>query len=496
MPWGAELPRIVDDAGETIRRGPPRSLLEGVRLQSYTAVATLAVRASLVLTNGSAMSIDGFNGFEARYPAAARAGREIARLINSIRAVTVTQNRAHIPTYYDLIHQALLEPDLSFQSLRENLLRTFEAEDEQEHGRENLARGASGQGLGSRMNRESYRKIYHSGSSSNLDNTESNLASSSRPLGCSGSTLAEDDIPADLIFTRRRERSGTQYNTPAARGDWEFVEGTDLSDAVLGQPEPAKLFLIRQKHSDPEGKKDFREYPGLHTMDWSNPDHIASLNRARRQIRMRTSGAIAEPRLPWTQMEKDELKRLVQNALNAGQTRTSINWKAISAKMWRRFEGVVQKPGEPLAQCTNVVEGVEQEPRKKKTDKLKTERTGANRGPRAVQNQADKYGDIKLMLDATVPKKIPGKRKKRESKSKQKSESPVYQDEEWADVTDSDDEPLQLKFKRRKGPKDEPDRGPKGPPGGPTSSGGAGGLAGPMGKRLDMAPTRTAMPAR
>lgn len=493
MPWGVELPRIVDDAGESIQRGPPRSLLEGVRLQSYTALATLAVRAWLVLTNGSAMSIDGFNGFEARYPAAARAGREIARLINSIRAVV--PNRARIPTYYDLIHQALLEPDLSFQSLRENLIRTIEADDEQEHGRENLARGASGRGLGSRTNRESYRQSYDSGSSSNLDNSNSNPASSSRPLGRSDSYLAEDDIPGDLIFTRRRERSGTQYNTPAARGDWEFVEGTDLSDAVLGQPDPAKLFLIRQKHSDPEGKKDVREYPGLHNMDWNNPDHIASLNRARRQIRMRTNGAIAEPRLPWTQMEKDELKRLIQNALNAGQTRSTIDWKSISANMSRRFEGVVQKPGEPLAQCTNVVNGIEQEPKKKRTDKLKTERTGANRGPRAVQNQADKYGDIKLLLDATMPKKIPGKRKKRESTSKRKSESPEYEEEDLADDADSDDEPLQLKLKRRKGPKDEPDRGPKNPPGGPPPPGGAGGLAGPMGKSFDMAPTRTAMPS-
>jgi len=323
MPWGAELPRVVDDAGEPIRRGPPRSLLEGVQLQSYTAVATLAVRAWLVLINGSAMSIEGFNGFEAKYPAAARAGHEIVRLINSVRAVT--QNRAQIPTYYDLIHQALLEPDLSFQILRENILRTNEAEDAQEHGQENHSRGTSGRGLGSRTNRESSRQPYDSSSSSNPGTSNSDLASSSRPLGRLGLSLAGDDIPGDLIFTRRRERSGTQYNTPAARGDWEFVEGTDLSDAVLGKPEPAKLFLIRQKHSDPEGKKDVREYPGLHTMDWTNPDHIASLNRARRQIRMRTNGTIAEPRLPWTQMEKDELKRLVQNALNAGQTRNSID---------------------------------------------------------------------------------------------------------------------------------------------------------------------------
>jgi hypothetical protein len=494
MPWGAELPRVVDDAGEPIRRGPPRSLLEGVQLQSYTAVATLAVRAWLVLINGSAMSIEGFNGFEAKYPAAARAGHEIVRLINSVRAVT--QNRAQIPTYYDLIHQALLEPDLSFQILRENMLRTNEAEDAQEHGRENHSRGTSGRGLGSRTNRESSRQPYDSSSSSNPGTSNSDLASSSRPLGRSGLSLAGDDIPGDLIFTRRRERSGTQYNTPAARGDWEFVEGTDLSDAVLGKPEPAKLFLIRQKHSDPEGKKDVREYPGLHTMDWTNPDHIASLNRARRQIRMRTNGTIAEPRLPWTQMEKDELKRLVQNALNAGQTRNSIDWKAISSNMSKRFEGVIQKAGEPLAQCTNVVDGVEQEPRKKRTDKLKTERTGVNRGPRAVQNQADKYGDIKLILDATVPKKVPGKRKKRESTSKQKSESPEYQEEDAADLTDSDDEPLQLKLKRRKGPKDEPDRGPKDPPGGPPPSGGAGGLAGPMGKSFGVVSTRTAMPAR
>jgi hypothetical protein len=292
-----------------------------------------------------------------------------------------------------------------------------------------------------------------------------------------------------------RDISGKKSNRPPPRGDWEFVEGTNLDDAVLGQPDPSKYFLVRQMHSKPD-KKDVRQYPGWENMDWNDPDHIAALNRARRQIRMRTSGAIAEPRLPWTQLEKDVLKQLIQDAINAGQKRTTIDWDAISTGMSRHFEGLIQKEGEPLARMTEVVNGVEKEPKRKTPLKLKTERKGAqHRGPRAVQNQAEKYGDIALIITATQPKR--GRKRKpgdSKSNSKQEIDSPESQDGESADDTDSDSHAVHPKQKRLRGPKDMPDRSPK-PPGPPPPPGGSGGIAGSMDKSHGLAPTRTTMAA-
>lgn len=97
-----------------------------------------------------------------------------------------------------------------------------------------------------------------------------------------------------------------------------------MEPAVLGQPDPSKKFLVRQKASNP-AEEDVRQYPGWYDMDWNNKDHIDALNRNRRQIRARTSGNIAETRPSWTQMEKDVLKDLVQKALNDGKTRANID---------------------------------------------------------------------------------------------------------------------------------------------------------------------------
>jgi hypothetical protein len=490
MPWGTSLPRVRDDLGEDLRRGPNGSIFQGVQLQNFNAIATLSTRAYLQLTHQSAMSIDGFNGFEARYKAASNAGRLVARLIDSLRRVATNLER--VPAFYDIIHQALLEPDLSYENHRENILRIIETDEENErpHGHDNAARGARGEGLGGIASRHGRRQSQASASSGNLE-----IGPGGTTSAPSGSSSSPTDNSEELIFEPMRDISGPQSHRPPKRGDWEFVQGTDLSDAVLGQPDPSKYFLVRQMHSNP-AEKDVRQYPGWAKMDWNDPTHITDLNRARRQIRMRTSGAIAEPRLPWTKLEKDVLKRLVQNAINAGQKRTTIDWEAISSNMSKHFDSLVQKEGEPLAQTTTVVGGIEQAPKYKRAPKLKTQRKGSQqRGAKALANQAEKYGDIWIMLNNTQPRKDRKKKRTAGGSNKQDSESPEYQDEDVAEDVDSDDEPIQPKPKRVKGPKDMPDRGPKKPPG-PPPPGGAGGLAGPMGKSRSIAPTRTPMAAR
>jgi hypothetical protein len=485
MPWGTELPRVTDDNGEEVRRGPVRSLLQGVNVRNSNAIGTLSVRAWLNLTGHSTMSVDGFNGFEARYVAAAAAGCAVARLVNSL--VALGTNPEHLPRFYDIIHEALWTPDLSYETIRNNLIRRIEAaeaEAARPHGHDNIDRGRRGEGLGG-------IGVRRQSSESESDPSPRNRR---RTTGPSGSSSLNEDLSGELIYTQMPDIRGTKANRPARRGDWEFVAGTDLDDAVLGQPDPSKFFLVRQNASN-QSEKDIRQYPALADMDWNDPEHIASLNRARRQIRNRTSGKIAEARLPWTQKEKDILKHLLQDAINKGQKRTTINWEAIAAGLSQHLEGVVQKEGEPIAKCTKVVGGVEVPPRSKKDLKLKTERVGSqHRTARAIQNQSEKYGDIWLMLEATQPRQA-GKRKKRETQRKVKQEAKSSEDDKKAtDDADSDNDLKSKRPRRFKDPKDEPDRGPKNPPGPPPPPGGAGGLAGPMGKSYCLAPARTTIP--
>ena len=116
-------------------------------------------------------------------------------------------------------------------------------------------------------------------------------------------------------------------------------------------------------------------------MDWNKPEDVAALNRGRRQIITRTGLKIAEPRLQWTQLEKDIFKELIQNALHnlaPGQTRKSIKWVKIQTDMADRLKDVVQKKGAPLAQTTDVKDGIEQPPKygESRIPELKTDRKG------------------------------------------------------------------------------------------------------------------------
>ncbi|KAF5876394.1 uncharacterized protein Bfra_002798 [Botrytis fragariae] len=209
-----------------------------------------------------------------------------------------------------------------------------------------------------------------------------------------------NDDEEELEGAYFRKLPEVKKNTPGrVNVTWRFVEGTDITNAQLGNPDPSKFYLTRQNVDDPE-EIDLRQYAQIAGFDWNNPADIKKLNKARAQNRKRTHGNIAETRIPWTQLEKDKLIEEVQDAIRVGETRHTIDWDEIAERLRQRFDGFVQKKGSKLAP------GVEREPKNGKKDRtLKTsrsDRVGYNRTGSATETQALKYPDIlKLINDAT-----------------------------------------------------------------------------------------------
>ncbi|KAI9643249.1 hypothetical protein NHQ30_007865 [Ciborinia camelliae] len=193
-----------------------------------------------------------------------------------------------------------------------------------------------------------------------------------------------------------RKLPEVKKNTPGRSGvDWQFVEGSDLENAELGKPDPSKFYLTRVNMNNPT-EIDVRQYTHIAMFDWNNPQDISKLNKARAQNRKRVNGNIAETRIPWTQMEKACLFEEVQEAINAGQNRQTIDWDDIAARLKTRFEGVLQEKGAKLAP------GVEREPKDGKDKTLRTSRSdriGYNRTGSATETQALKYPDILQMIN-------------------------------------------------------------------------------------------------
>ncbi|TGO23341.1 hypothetical protein BPAE_0135g00010 [Botrytis paeoniae] len=209
-----------------------------------------------------------------------------------------------------------------------------------------------------------------------------------------------NDDEEELEGAYFRKLPEVKKNTPGrANVTWRFVEGTDITNAQIGDPDPSKFYLTRQNVDDPE-EVDLRQYAQIAGFDWNNPVDIKKLNKARAQNRKRTNGNIAETRIPWTQLEKDKLLEEVQDAIRVGEIRHTIDWDEIAERLRQRFDGFVQKKGSKLAP------GVEREPKNGKKDRtLKTSRSdhvGYNRTGSATETQALKYPDIlKLINDAT-----------------------------------------------------------------------------------------------
>jgi hypothetical protein len=375
MPWGEDLPKTHQDNGEQLLRAPVGTMLAGVNLRSRGAIATLSTVAYLEVTRQPHTTVDGLARLESLYPASAQAGRRVARLQNTLRNIA-GEEPSSVPNHYDIIHRALLEPFLSESALGDSLLSGAPNTDDPMSSAPPMQRRSLG------------GATHHGKESYDDEPTDSDNEAHS-----DGKLRMEKRIMP-------KEKHG--WNRPAKRRNWEFVPGTDLEVAEVGKPDPSKFFLVRQNKDNPL-EKDIRQYAGWETLDWDDPNDIESLNSARRQVRKRTSGKIAVSRMPYTQMEKDVLKSLVQQAIQSGKDRLTIDWDEISRNMSKHFEGIVQEPGQPMARTSKVVAGQEKTP-KHKVQTLKTRRNGtANRAGRAIQAQAERYGDIWLMLIASKP---------------------------------------------------------------------------------------------
>ena len=110
---------------------------------------------------------------------------------------------------------------------------------------------------------------------------------------------------------------------------------------------------------------------------------------------------------------------------------------------------------------------------------LKTQRVGTpKRAGTTIRAQAERYGDIWLILIASKPLGKRGRRKK-EPEGAEKEEIELDNAEE---ETESPSNP-----KRRRTGTEDIAPGQKMPPGPPPPLGGAGGIAGPMGEGLSLA---------
>ncbi|KAN0101665.1 hypothetical protein V8E51_012175 [Hyaloscypha variabilis] len=485
MPWGQNLPQVHDDRGNRVLRGSPGTVLAGVRLNSLRAIATLSTVAYLEVTRQPHATVDGLANMETQYAASADAGRRIARLWRTLRNVAQGEGRS-VPHYYDLILRALMEPFLSEDALGNSFLghQADGGSSSRRSGEGSAHPGSGDQVLGSREGRGAIEPSPTPPTQGQDLSGPSGEEGSEEESGEDDSMDDDDDEDedekdlgdSDSIMPSREKKSGFQFNRPAKRRPWEFVPGSDLSPAELGKPNPSKFFLIRQNKNN-HFEKDIRQYPRWEKFDWNNKGHIDCLNRHRRQIKSRTRGATHEPRLPWTQMEHDVLKDLVDQAIQSGKHRLSIDWDEISRDMSKRFENIVQNPGQAMAQTTELLDG-KVLPAKGKANTLKSIRKGSlNRKGTAIKNQVEKFGDIYKMLIDSKPLANKGPKKKRPA-----AQLTDLENTDDDDTTPPSDKKMRPKRVKRvnNGPKDMPDRGPK--PSGPSPPpGGAGGIAGPMG---------------
>lgn len=478
LPWGDDLPRVGDDSGQEISKAEEGTLLSGVNIRSRNAIALVSIVAHLEVTQRPHTTIEGLERMESTYPASAEAGRRVARLWRTVAKATPADDP--VPQYYDMIHRALLEP---FQTKDDLLLNYLAAIEEtiggasQRRGARNTHRRLRGTDLGSRQAQDSEES-----EAANGDHTDRRDSSSPSETD----TDDEDSNDGKTRMVKRKVPKGDdkRWSRPAPRRTWEFVPGIDLEPAEVGKPNPSKFFLLRQNKANPL-EKDIRQYAGWETLDWDDPNDIEDLNRARRQIRIRTQGKIAESRPTWTQREREVLKNLVQQAINRGNHRLNIDWDEIAQDMSKHFQGTIQHPGEPMAQTTKLANGKEVKSRRKPTT-LKMARIGTpKREGSAIKNQVAKYADIWALLLGTKPLK-PKVRRKR-------GLDPAENKDEETSASESDSKPVPKRIKL--GPKDDIP-GLRKPPGPPPPPGGAGGIAGPMVKSKGLRSVRTTMAAR
>ncbi|CZR57647.1 uncharacterized protein PAC_07536 [Phialocephala subalpina] len=341
MEWLLEgRPIVADDNGKPLKIGSEVSMVEGVHLQDRDAVAVLPILAYLDATSQQYTKIKGFVEIikEENYRESVEAGQRIADVYHELRRQALHQNDK-LPKFFEIVHEALLNPTLRAD---QDMLESRQA---------------------------------------NLNGAE--------------------DPDADLLMKSRHILTPEKAKKPGPRlkegGKSQFVEGTDLSDDVLGQPTPHKFFLLRQKMNGPSFQ-DLREYPGWPGFKWDNEVSIRSLNRHRDQIIYRMDGTTCAPRVPYTELEKDTLKKLIKEELDAGKTRQSIKWDEISVKLAKAFEGVEQGKGSRMAPSDDW-DNEEKNWFSPQGDELQESRSGpVVQLASAIETHAGKCRDIRTLL--------------------------------------------------------------------------------------------------
>ena len=377
------LPEAIDDEGQPIRRAPSNSILGRVILSDDEAIAVVAIIAALDLANKRYDTVKGLVEIMEKFPRAVAAGYRVADIYRYLFRVSTPAH--HIPVVADVIEAALQDPSRT----PEEYIKSVELD----------------------LRLEAPLRPFYG----------------SMPVWF-GKSAAEPSPAKELkVNDLRPDVQGSYTHKPPRGGPWEFVPGTILEKAVLGNPEPHKCFLTRQSTKDPS-IKDVRQFPSWATIvsksgppskefqkrhetnltdflpqDWNDPVDIATYNKWLEQNKGRVKCRIGKHSAVWTQAEKDVLKQAVQDALANGKTQRTMDWDDIAQTLFDHFKDITQDEGAPLAQSTKLnPDNTIGPPKLKHPKKLKDDRVGGiNRAGKAVKVQAMRYGDIALMLRLT-----------------------------------------------------------------------------------------------
>lgn len=222
--------------------------------------------------------------------------------------------------------------------------------------------------------------------------------------------LEPDDLDLDLdLFDRLRSENPDfdlhiPSNSKAPKGTiWQLTSGQNFSTPKLNQPNVSKFVILRNTLDGT--RPEIRQYPSWSTFDWSKRSDLTLLSKWRMQLIRRSGGEQQEDAKAWTQKERDETRRFVEEVIALGEVETKIAlFEAVSVKLEEFFVGVMQKKGESLALSDG----------EKKVGVLKEDRMGFDRTAKILKDKVMKdFLDIKDIVNAYMPgkksKNVPAK---------------------------------------------------------------------------------------
>ncbi|KUJ14869.1 uncharacterized protein LY89DRAFT_751495 [Mollisia scopiformis] len=370
--WGSILPVMKSERdGKVITIGPTGAIVEGVQLHNEEAIAVLSTVVFLLVKGYLYSHIPGFISIMDRHPKSVAAGELIAEIYQVIQKSARNEAEDAVPNFGRTVELALIDPELKPHDLISKVLSGFVAYKDPEEDKDKIPEFLSESGLDSQ--------------------SEAMQKPKAKKYGPEGE------------WDTRRFRTLNESHKPP-NGNWKLADGTDMTPAVLGQPDPGKFFILRQDQDDVR-RFDIREYPHIWKFDWNDKIHIDSLNKNRQQIFKRTDPSVIDSKPTWTKKEKETLEELIRADLLLGKNKTTLDWDDIRDRLSKKFENVLQEKGVPLAQTNKNIKGEWILP--KKTDpKLAHDRLGpATRSASAIRSQASNFRDI-LELINSYPGKI------------------------------------------------------------------------------------------